>query len=108
MISRLRFPTGNSNAAGTTSTSIFGGSLTGGNSVTPGSSAERAAAAAAANVASNSSSVTGTDELPSGWRLISSRQSGRDYYLHVASGQTQWEKPTEAEPKRTSFGLPVV
>ncbi|TMW59495.1 hypothetical protein Poli38472_004564 [Pythium oligandrum] len=40
------------------------------------------------------------EELPAGWRLVSSRNSGKDYYLHIASGHTQWDKPTEAEPKR--------
>lgn len=46
-----------------------------------------------------------SDDLPPGWRLVTSRHSGRDYYLHLASGHTQWEKPTEAEPK--NLGTPA-
>lgn len=107
MIPRLRFNTGSSSNKdnATTSnggTSIFAnlGLTTGsGNSLIPGSSAnmERAAATAAAN-----SQYTPGDgeDLPPGWRLVSSRSSGRDYYLHLATGATQWEKPTEAEPRK--------
>lgn len=40
-----------------------------------------------------------SDDLPPGWRLVNSRQSGREYYVHIASGHTQWDKPTESEPK---------
>lgn len=92
-------------SGGNGATSIFAGitssamSLTGsGNSVVHGSSdMERAAAAAA----TNSQYVPGDGEdLPPGWRLVSSRSSGRDYYLHLATGSTQWDKPTEAEPRK--------
>lgn len=118
---RLRFNK-DSNAAASTTTNASGGtsifsniglggtslSITGSsNSAVPGSTAlERAAAAAAANTQSGSSAATATagggdsDDLPPGWRLVSSRASGRDYYLHVSSGSTQWDKPTEAEPRK--------
>lgn len=104
-MSRLRIPTGSSSNkdSGNGATSIFANisamSVTGsGNSIVQGSSGmERAAAAAAAN-----SQYTPGDgeDLPPGWRLVSSRSSGRDYYLHLATGSTQWDKPTEAEPKK--------
>ncbi|KAK1942180.1 hypothetical protein P3T76_006502 [Phytophthora citrophthora] len=122
MISRLRLGAagGNSNNNGgaTTSSSIFGAaasamsSISGGGSLLPGnSSVESAAATAAANHAASSStagapaaagtsSSSGSGDLPPGWRLVSSRNSGRDYYLHLASGQTQWDWPTEADTKR--------
>lgn len=106
MPKRLRFPTGGSNnkdSGGNGTTSIFANisamSVMGsGNSIIQGSSGiERAAAAAAAN--SQYTPADGED-LPPGWRLVSSRSSGRDYYLHLATGSTQWDKPTEAEPKK--------
>ncbi|GLE06152.1 hypothetical protein PINS_up015363 [Pythium insidiosum] len=63
-----------------------------------------ASATGGAPPSSSSSASTadgaGADDLPPGWRLVSSRHSGRDYYLHIASGHTQWDKPTEAEPKK--------
>ncbi|KAH7461456.1 uncharacterized protein KRP23_14299 [Phytophthora ramorum] len=117
MISRLRLggSGGNNNNGGaTTSTSIFGAaasamsSISGGGSLLPGnSSVESAAAAATANHTASSSAAAGAAgtspsscDMPPGWRLVSSRNSGRDYYLHVASGQTQWEPPTDADTKR--------
>ncbi|POM72705.1 Hypothetical protein PHPALM_10544 [Phytophthora palmivora] len=119
MISRLRLggSGGNNNNGGaSTSASIFGAaasamsSISGGGSLLPGNSTmESAAATAAANHAASSgtagaSGAAGTsstnEDLPPGWRLVSSRNSGRDYYLHIASGQTQWDWPTEADTKR--------
>ncbi|ETI30454.1 hypothetical protein F441_07405 [Phytophthora nicotianae CJ01A1] len=120
MISRLRLggSGGNNNNGGaTTTSSIFGAaasamsSISSGGSLLPGnSSVESAAATAAANHAASSgaagaSGAAGTasstsEDLPPGWRLVSSRNSGRDYYLHIASGQTQWDWPTEADTKR--------
>ncbi|GMF21607.1 unnamed protein product [Phytophthora lilii] len=117
MISRLRLGGSggtSSNGGGSTSSSIFGAaasamsSISGGGSLLPGnSSVESAAAAAAANHAASSgaapaagTSASSAEALPPGWRLVSSRNSGRDYYLHIASGQTQWDRPTEADATR--------
>ncbi|KAJ0405794.1 hypothetical protein P43SY_003644 [Pythium insidiosum] len=63
---------------------------------------DRSAAPTAGAAAASATTADGgsADDLPPGWRLVSSRHSGRDYYLHIATGHTQWDKPTEAEPKR--------
>ncbi|OWZ16987.1 hypothetical protein PHMEG_0009144 [Phytophthora megakarya] len=117
MISRLRLGgAGGNNNNGAAPTSIFGAaasamsSISGGGSILPGNtSMESAAATAAANHAASTGATgaagaagtsSSSDELPPGWRLVSSRNSGRDYYLHIASGQTQWDWPTDADTKR--------
>ncbi|KAI9909403.1 hypothetical protein PsorP6_014736 [Peronosclerospora sorghi] len=119
MISRLRLGgsggnNNNNNGATGATSSIFASAMNtiSGGSILPGnSSMENAAAAAAANHvassnATNASGSAGTastcssEDLPPGWRLVSSRNSGRDYYLHITSSHTQWEWPTEADTKR--------
>ncbi|KAE8887402.1 hypothetical protein PF005_g3451 [Phytophthora fragariae] len=121
MISRLRLggSGGNNATNGGTSASIFGAaasamsSISGGGSLLPGNtSVENAAATATANHAASTNSAgaagaagtsspsSSSEEVPPGWRLVSSRNSGRDYYLHLASGQSQWDPPTEADTKR--------
>ncbi|TDH74021.1 hypothetical protein CCR75_009427 [Bremia lactucae] len=120
MISRLRLGGaggGTSNGVASTSSSIFGAaasamsSISGSGSILPGNSTmESAAAAATADhvaslAAAGTSGATGTstsdsEDLPLGWRLVSSRNSGRDYYLHIASSQTQWDWPTDADTQR--------
>lgn len=42
-------------------------------------------------------------ELPLGWRLVSSRHSGREYYLHIATGHTQWDRPTSSEAPKGMY-----
>lgn len=130
MISRLRFAGGNSSSSGagggngatSTASSIFGATMSAisSGSILPGSSSLESAAATAAANASAASGGAGTtadaapspssgsgDGLPPGWRLVSSRHTGKDYFLHLASGHTQWVAPTDADPKRMPVCLPA-
>ena len=34
------------------------------------------------------------EDLPHGWKSITSRSTNKTYYLHETSGATQWDKPT--------------
>lgn len=36
------------------------------------------------------------EELPEGWRQMTSRSTGKPYYFNETTGQTRWEKPTES------------
>lgn len=80
----------NSNAAGTGNSIFSSIGLVGTSTSAASANGDRSA----------SQSNGGADDLPPGWRVVSSRQTGRDYYLHVESGARQWDKPTEADPKR--------
>jgi hypothetical protein len=39
--------------------------------------------------------------LPAGWKAMVDPNSGAAYYLHDATGKTQWSRPTEAEAPTT-------
>lgn len=39
------------------------------------------------------------DMLPDGWEQRVSRSTGKTYYLHLATGESKWERPTSGPPK---------
>ncbi|CAE7563700.1 NRPD1 [Symbiodinium pilosum] len=44
----------------------------------------------------------GASDAPSrmdGWQVVWSKEHGRNYYWHVASGRTAWERPSELDDK---------
>ncbi|CCI48799.1 unnamed protein product [Albugo candida] len=117
MISRLRF--NGSNAAsndngmsnGSTAKSIFsniGLSTIGSNSTTSATATPEAKQSPDPYSDTKSygdSIINDTNdeiELPLGWRLVSSRHSGREYYLHIATGHTQWDRPTSSEAPKVA------
>lgn len=46
-------------------------------------------------VSSTASDDSSAEELPAGWKKVTSRSTGKSYYLQISTGATQWEKPVE-------------
>lgn len=43
----------------------------------------------------SSGSADDSEDLPAGWKKVTSRSNGKAYYLQTSTGATQWEKPVE-------------
>lgn len=50
----------------------------------------------AAPAAAAADASAGGEPLPDGWVEAADPSSGRSYYVHMASGTTQWDRPTAA------------
>jgi hypothetical protein len=103
MIPRLRFPTSSNNSTSSSNTglSLFGG-------ITLGVGPSGASSENTAPTSSEGNSDSSDNELPQGWRLVSSRNTRKDYFLHIASGHTQWERPTDADSKSMFVDLNII
>jgi hypothetical protein len=88
---------GATNPAGT-GTSIF--SSIGLGVPSAASTAASSSSSASGSSADHATANGGSEDLPAGWRLVSSRQSGKEYYLHLATGATQWDRPVDGEPPK--------